>query len=321
MTPGDKSLKYRTNSVPPNRVLPMKKLIRKGKVKEVYDVGDDKLQFFFTDNVSVFDKVISNDIPRKGESLCKTSTYWFERIESDMDLKTHFLERIDDQHMMVEKFDVIYDKITPETTNFLIPLEFISRYYVAGSLMDRIDSGVMDHGELGFSEKPSYGDKLPRPFFEMTTKLEEFDRPLTREEAKKISSLSEEELLQIEEAVMKIDSMMDETVEKNGLVHVDGKKEFAMDRDRNLMLVDTFGTADEDRFWEIDEYERGRCVEKSKEFVRKYYREIGYHDELMDAREKGEDEPPIPPLPDELVEETSELYVSLMSRLTDGKYE
>ncbi len=301
----------------------MKKLIRKGKVKEVYEIGDDILEFFFTDNISVFDKVISNDIPRKGESLCKTSTYWFQRIESDLNMKTHFLERTDEEHMVVKKVDVIsdYDKITPETTDFLIPLEFISRYYVAGSLLDRINRGDVDYRKFGFSEKPSYGQKLSEPFFQMTTKLEAYDRPLTREEAKEISSLSEEELVEIEDAVMKIDTMMEKTVEKNGLIHVDGKKEFAMDENRDLMLVDTFGTADEDRFWEIEDYNKGNFVEKSKEFVRKYYREIGYHDELMEARRKGEDEPPIPPLPAEMVAKTSELYVSLMKRLTDGTYE
>ncbi len=300
----------------------MKKLIRKGKVKEVYEIGENALEFFFTDNISVFDKVISNDIPRKGESLCKTSTYWFERIEDDLKIKTHFFERIDDQNMRVKRVEVIHDynKITSDSTNFLIPLEFISRYYVAGSLLDRIKSGKIDHKELGFSEMPSYGDELPEPFFEMTTKLEAYDRPLTQEEALDISSLSEDELLEIRDAVMKIDKLMERNVEKNGLIHVDGKKEFAMDENRDIMLVDTFGTADEDRFWEMEDYEDGRCVEKSKEFVRKYYRDIGYHKELMEAREKGEDEPGIPPLPEDMVEKTSELYVNMMKRLTDGKY-
>ncbi|MFO8109449.1 MAG: phosphoribosylaminoimidazolesuccinocarboxamide synthase [Thermoplasmata archaeon] len=300
----------------------MKRLIRKGKVKEVYDIGDDLLKFFFTDNISVFDKVISNDIPRKGESLCKTSTYWFKRTESELQINTHFIKREDDEHMIVKKVDVIldYEKIGPDTSNFLIPLEFISRYYVAGSLLDRINRGDVDYRKLGFTEKPVYGQKLPEPFFEMTTKLEAFDRPLTREEAKNISSLSEDELKKIEEAVMNIDIMMEKTVEKNGLLHVDGKKEFAMDENRELMLVDTFGTADEDRFWEIKDYKNGQFVEKSKEFVRKYYRDIGYHQELMDARDKGEDEPPIPPLPEDMVNKTSELYVSLMKRLTDGAY-
>ncbi len=301
----------------------MKKLIRKGKVKEVYDIGDDHLEFFFTDNISVFDKVIPNDVPRKGETLCKTSSYWFERIESDLRIKTHFYETPDDQTMMVKKVDVIHDysKIDEDTTNYLIPLEFICRYFVAGSLYDRFKDGEVDYRDFGFDSMPNYGDRLPEPFFEVTTKLEEYDRHISNEEAMEISGITEDEFLEIKDAVLKIDKLIEKNVEKNGFLHVDGKKEFAMDQDRELMIVDTFATADEDRFWELEEYNNGNFVEKSKEFVRQYYRDIGYHEELMEARKEGGEEPPIPPLPEDMVEKTSILYVNIMSRLTDGKYE
>ncbi|MBS3790037.1 MAG: phosphoribosylaminoimidazolesuccinocarboxamide synthase [Candidatus Thermoplasmatota archaeon] len=299
----------------------MKKLIRKGKVKEVYEIGPDELEFHFTDNISVFDKVVPNEIPRKGETLCKTSTYWFEKTE-ELGFDTHFIEMTKDDKMKVESVEVIedYDKIGKETTNYLIPLEFIARYFVAGSLHDRIEKGKIDYEKLGFDEKPSYGDRLPEPHFEVTTKLEDYDRKLDREEALSIAGLTEDEFGRIKKMVFEIDEVIEDNVEKNGLLHVDGKKEFAMNGDRELMVIDTFGTADEDRFWEKDEYERGNFVEKSKEFVRQYYREFGYHDELMEAREKDKKEPPIPSLPEEMIEKTSELYLDLMSRLTDGTY-
>ncbi len=299
----------------------MKKLIRKGKVKEVYEVDEDRLKFFFTNNISVFDKIIPNDIPRKGETLCKTSSYWFKKCE-ELGIKTHFIDMPEDQVMEVRRFEVIndYDKMDSDTTNYRIPLEFIARYYVAGSLHDRIKKGKLDHEKLGFEEEPDYGEKLPEPYFEVTTKVEEIDRNLSKEEALDISGLTEEEYEEIKEAVFKIDELIEENVEKNGLLHVDGKKEFAMDENRDIILVDTFGTADEDRFWENDEYENGNFVQKSKEFVRQHYRKTGYHEDLMDARENGEEEPPIPPLPDDMVDKTSELYVNLMSRLTNGKF-
>ena len=72
----------------------MRKLIRKGKVKEVFEVGKDRLSFFFTDNISLFDKIVPNDIPRKGETLCKTSKYWFDRVEEELGIKTHFIEMV-----------------------------------------------------------------------------------------------------------------------------------------------------------------------------------------------------------------------------------
>lgn len=299
----------------------MKKLIRKGKVKEVYEVDEDRLKFFFTNNISVFDKIIPNDIPRKGETLCKTSSYWFKKCE-ELGIKTHFIDMPEDQVMEVRRFEVIndYDKMDSDTTNYRIPLEFIARYYVAGSLHDRIKKGKLDHEKLGFEEEPDYGEKLPEPYFEVTTKVEEIDRNLSKEEALDISGLTEEEYEEIKEAVFKIDELIEENVEKNGLLHVDGKKEFAMDENRDIILVDTFGIADEDRFWENDEYENGNFVQKSKEFVRQHYRKTGYHEDLMDARENGEEEPPIPPLPDDMVDKTSELYVNLMSRLTNGKF-
>ncbi len=299
----------------------MKKLIRKGKVKEVYEVDEDRLKFFFTNNISVFDKIIPNDIPRKGETLCKTSSYWFKKCE-ELGIKTHFIDMPEDQVMEVRRFEVIndYDKMDSDTTNYRIPLEFIARYYVAGSLHDRIKKGKLDHEKLGFEEEPDYGEKLPEPYFEVTTKVEEIDRNLSKEEALDISGLTEEEYEEIKEAIFKIDELIEENVEKNGLLHVDGKKEFAMDGNREIMLIDTFGTADEDRFWEKDEYEKGNFIQKSKEFVRQYYRETGYHEKLMKARENNEEEPPIPPLPDDIVEETSELYVNIMSRLTNEKF-
>ncbi len=301
----------------------MKKLIRKGKVKEVYDVGKEHLMFFFTDNISVFDKVVPTDVPRKGESLCKTSTYWFNRLKNDLRINTHFIEMVDDQTMKVKKVDVIedYNKIDNSTTNYLIPLEFICRYYVAGSLHERMQREEVDYRDYGFTEMPKYGDKLPTPHFEVTTKLEKFDRHITYDEALEISGLTEDEYLEIKDAVMKIDRLIEKTVEKNGLLHVDGKKEFAMDKNREIMVIDTFGTADEDRFWELKEYKKDNFVEKNKEFVRQYYRDIGYHKELMEARREGEDEPMIPPMPEDVKNTASKLYVTLMTRLTDGTYE
>ena len=86
------------------------------------------------------------------------------------------------------------------------------------------------------------------------------------------------------------------------------------------MLVDTFRTADEDRFWDLPAYEKGEHVELSKEFVRGYYRKIGYHDRLTIARKAGQPEPEIPPLPDNVLKETSDLYISLFERLTGEKF-
>ncbi len=300
----------------------MKKLVRKGNVKEVYQTHEDRLEFVFPDQIHVYDKLMPDEIPRKGETLCKTSSYWFQEIEK-RGIKNHFIERIEDDRMEVEEIEFIedYDKLDEDTTDYLIPLKFITRYFVTRSLHDRIERGEVDHEELGFDEKPACGEKLPKPFLEVITKLEEKDKRLPKEEALSISGLTEAEYEGIKETCFEIDQIIADKVEKNGLLHVEGKKEFAIDEHGDLMVVDSFGTADEDTFWEKDEYERGNFVQRIKEHIKEYYREVGYHDELMEARSEGEEEPPLPSLPEEKIEETSELYLELMFRLTDGRYQ
>lgn len=299
------------------------RLFRVGKVKQVYEVDESTLEFVFTDNISVFDKVIPTRIPHKGETLCRTSAFWFQLMKKN-GVRTHFKELVPPNRMRVRKVDVIsdYDKLSCTMSNYLIPLEFISRHYVAGSLHDRIASGEIRAEDLGFERghKVVYGEKLPAPFFETTTKLEKVDRTVDRDEAIRIAGLTEEEYERIVDTVSKMDGLIAEEAYERMLIHVDGKKEFAFDEKRRLMVVDTFGTADEDRWWDQDSYALGKFVELSKEAVRQYYRDSGYHAKLMQAREKGEPEPDIPPLPEGKVKEISNLYVEMFEKITGESF-
>lgn len=297
--------------------------IHKGKVKNVYAVNEETLEFEFSDRVSVFDKIIPSDIPFKGETLCRTSAYWFQACQK-AGMRTHFLKQTAPNKMHVRRVQVIHDysKITPQTTNYLIPLEVIIRYYAYGSLYDRILEGKVTPQMLGFpaAHKVQKAEKLPSPFFEVTTKLEKTDRPLEKEEAIKISGMTMQEWDDLKHAALKIDEQINRQVQSRGLIHVDGKKEFAFDEQRRLMVVDTFGTADEDRFWDLNEFNTGRYVEKSKEFVRQHYRETGYHEKLYTARKAGTAEPDIPALPSDLVKKTSQVYIDLFEQLTGQKF-
>ena len=299
------------------------KLIRKGKVKEVYQVDNDTLEFVFSDNVSVFDKVIPSSIPHKGETLCRTAQFWFRLLEKN-GIKGHFIEYLPPSKMRVKRFNIIedYSKINTKTSNYLIPLEVICRHYAAGSLMDRIKSGKIKPEALGFPKGyvVKYGDKLPKPYLETTTKLEAVDRELDEKEAKKIAGLTDKDYKNILDTVLAIDKIIGEEAAKRGLIHVDGKKEFGYNEKRELVVIDTFGTLDEDRWWDLASYNEGKVTELSKEFVRLHYRETGYHKELMDAREKGLPEPPIPALPKDVVKRTSDLYTSMFERITGEKF-
>ncbi|MCL2032091.1 MAG: phosphoribosylaminoimidazolesuccinocarboxamide synthase [Methanomassiliicoccaceae archaeon] len=299
------------------------KLIRKGKVKEVYQADGDTLEFVFSDNISVFDKIIPSSIPHKGETLCRTALHWFSLLEK-IGIKGHLIEYLPPNGMRVKRFSIIedYDKINTDTTNYLIPLEFICRHYVAGSLMDRISSGKVSPEALGFPKghEVKYGEKLPRPYLETTTKLEEHDRELDEEEAKKIAGLTDEDYKGILDTILAIDKMIEEEAAKRGLIHVDGKKEFGYDEVRNLVVIDTFGTCDEDRWWDLGSYKDGEVVELSKEFVRQHYRETGYHAELSALREKGLPDIPIPPLPEDIVRRVTDLYAGMFERITGERF-
>ncbi len=299
------------------------KLLRTGKVKQVYEVDDATLEFVFTDQISVFDKIIPTQIPFKGETLCRTAAFWFQLLRKN-GIRTHFKELVPPNRMRVKKVDVIsdYSKLNCGRMNYLIPLEFISRRYVAGSLMDRIKEGEIAPESLGFLKgtEVKYGDKLPTPFYETTTKLEKTDRPVTTEEAVKMSGMTVEEYGRIIEIVGKIDDLIASEVQDRMLIHVDGKKELAFDEKRRLMVIDTFGTADEDRWWDEDEFVLGHFLELSKEAVRQHYRETGYFDKLMKARKAGQPEPPIPPLPEPMVVQVSDLYVEMFERITGESF-
>jgi phosphoribosylaminoimidazole-succinocarboxamide synthase len=298
------------------------KLLHKGKVKEVYAFGEDKLLFHFTDQISVFDKIIPTLVPKKGEALNRTSAYWFEEC-AKLGIETHYLGMQEANTMLVKKADIIQpENLTPQTRNFFIPVEVICRHYVAGSMYDRLKSGAVRPEALGFpaGKVPAKGAKIPKPFVEFTTKFEPVDRELTEAEALKLSGLTPEEFQQLKDAVLRIDEKIAANAERKGLIHVDGKKEFAMNPHRELMIVDTFGTPDEDRWWDKALYEeKGEMVELSKEMVRQFYRSTGYHEALMAARKAGatkESEPPIPALPPEVTQQVTDLYVSLYERIT-----
>lgn len=303
------------------------KLLHKGKVKEVYAFGEDKLLFNFTDQISVFDKIIPTLVPKKGEALARISAFWFEQCQKQLGLDTHFIGLQDNDKMLVKRLEIIDPakrSISKDQRSFFIPLEVVCRHYAAGSLLDRLASGEVKPSRVGMDRAPKKGEKLPTPFIEFTTKLEETDRPLSDDEALKISGLTEKEFADLKKAVLDIDALIASKCEAKGLIHVDGKKEFGMNHRRELMIVDTFGTPDEDRWWDKALYEKdGTQLDLSKEMVRQHYRSTGYHDQLMAARKAGatkQTEPPIPALPPEVTAQVTRLYVDLFERITGQKW-
>ena len=219
--------------------------------------------------------------------------------------------------MFVRKVEVIKEPgaIPRDMEWVFVPLEFICRHYLSGSAWRRFQRGELTPEQLGFIRIPEYGAKLEKPFVEEFTKFEA-DRNIDRAEALEISNITDEEYDAIVTAVLKIDEIIEREAAKNGLIHVDGKKEFALGPGRKVVLVDTFGTLDEDRWWDLDAYDGGEIVQLSKEFVRQHYIETGHQESLRLARDAGEEDPPIPALPQSVIDDTAALYASMFERLT-----
>ena len=301
----------------------MGEMLYQGKVKQVWSTNDpDIYEFRFTDQISVFDQIIPSLIPRKGETLNRTTAHWFKLVEEEGICGTHLIELNAPDRCLVRRVDVIKEPgMVPRDAEWVfVPLEFIVRHYLAGSAWRRFQRGDLTAEDLGITDEAVYGQKLPKPLVEVTTKFEAYDRFVDRQEALEISNITDEEFDSIIEACLKIDAVIEREAAKNGLIHVDGKKEFALGPGRKVVLVDTFGTLDEDRWWDAEKYAEGEQVELSKEFVRTHYIETGHQAELESARNENREDPPIPALPDKIIQQTAELYSSMYERLTSNKF-
>lgn len=299
----------------------MGEMLYQGKVKQVWSTDDpDILEFRFTDQISVFDQIIPSLIPRKGETLNRTTAHWFRLVEQENICGTHLVEVNAPDRCLVRKVEVIKEPgMVPRDAEWVfVPLEFIIRHYLAGSAWRRFQRGEIDPTSFGLTGEATYGMRLPKPLVEITTKFEAYDRFVERDEALAISNITEEELEAIIKAALAVDVIIEREAAKNGLIHVDGKKEFALGPGRKVVLVDTFGTLDEDRWWDAEAYEGGECVELSKEFVRQHYIDTGHQAALKAARDSDREDPPIPALPQSVIDETAALYASMYERLTSG---
>lgn len=301
----------------------MGEMLYQGKVKQVWSTNDpDIYEFRFTDQISVFDQIIPSLIPRKGETLNRTTAHWFKLVEEEGICGTHLIELNAPDRCLVRRVDVIKEPgMVPRDAEWVfVPLEFIVRHYLAGSAWRRFQRGDLTAEQLGIENEAVYGQRLSKPLVEVTTKFEAYDRFVDRKEALEISNITDEEFDSIIEACLKIDAVIEREAAKNGLIHVDGKKEFALGPGRKVVLVDTFGTLDEDRWWDAEKYAEGEQVELSKEFVRTHYIETGHQAELEAARNDGRDDPPIPALPEDIIQQTADLYSSMYERLTSKKF-
>jgi phosphoribosylaminoimidazole-succinocarboxamide synthase len=270
---------------------------RKGKVKDVYQLGNDQLVFVFTDRVSAYDVILPSTIPRKGEVLCKLAAFLFEHLG----VPHHMIRLVDRQRMIVKRLK-------------MIPVECVVRGYLYGNLYQR-----QLKGDIHLPVPSVLGARLPEPIFDPTTKSDVHDESITLEQIEERGILTSEEIDLLVQRSIGIYKALGDRADKAGFILADIKLEFGFDEERRITLADSIGP-DEFRLWPKTEYVPGRIQDSyDKQPIRDWLAHVGYKKSLDEARGRGQPTPTPPELPQELIEQTSGRYVTAYELLTGMK--
>ena len=288
-------------------------LFRRGKVRDVYDVGD-KLLVVSTDRISAFDVVLPCGIPDKGRVLNQLSDFWFKET-ADI-LPNHVVKTIDtgqtlhdalshvtaDDHEL-KALDYLIGRSMLVTRAERIPVECVVRGYLSGSAWAEYkETGKVSGISLPWGMAES--QELAQPIFTPTTKSEtEHDRPLTVQDIKDlgIGNIFKE----LEQKSLLVYGYARDYARSRGIIIADTKFEFGF-IDGQLAIIDELLTPDSSRFWEVSQYEVGRSqLSFDKQPVRDWLAASGW-----------DKAPPAPMLPQEVIERASQRYREVYRKLT-----
>ncbi|GAE88302.1 phosphoribosylaminoimidazolesuccinocarboxamide synthase [Acetivibrio straminisolvens] len=280
-------------------------LFIKGKVRNVYDLGD-KLLIVVTDRISAFDVVFPNLIPNKGKVLNGISSFWFDYTKDVVDNHvittdvseypeglSKFKKELEGRSMLVKKMK-------------MIPAECIVRGYLEGS-------GLKDYKATGsicgikLPEGLRQADKLPEPIFTPSTKESEgHDQNVSFEGL--CNAIGTELATKLRDISLALYDKASKYAESKGIILADTKFEFGI-LDGKIVVGDELFTPDSSRFWDMKEYEPGRAQKSfDKQFLREYLETIDW-----------DKNPPAPALPDDVVKNTELKYIEAYERLTGKK--
>ncbi|QWE18439.1 phosphoribosylaminoimidazolesuccinocarboxamide synthase [Polynucleobacter corsicus] len=283
-------------------------LLSKGKVRDVYALGDDKLLMVTTDRLSAFDVVMGQPIPEKGIVLNQMANFWFEKLAKVI---PNHLTGIDPESVVpADELDQVKGRAVVAKRLKPILVEAVVRGYLAGS-------GWKDYKETGkvcgiaLPEGLENAQKLSEPIFTPAAKAEmgEHDENISFE--KVIEMIGEKLANQIREVSIRLYKEASEFAATRGIIIADTKFEFGLDDAGQLVLMDEILTADSSRFWPAETYYVGANPPSyDKQFVR---------DWLETAMVDGKPWPkraPAPALPVEVIDKTAEKYREALARLT-----
>jgi phosphoribosylaminoimidazole-succinocarboxamide synthase len=282
--------------------LPGLKLHARGKVRDIYDLGDHFL-IVATDRLSAFDVVLPTPIPNKGKVLTQMSSFWFDHFKdfvpnhvvstsvNDYPKNLHpFRDQLEGRSMLVKKAKVF-------------PIECVARGFLTGSgLKDYNKTGQVCGIPLPAGLRDS--DRLPQPIFTPATKAETgHDENISEEQAAGI--IGHDNIRRLKELTLSIYSRAVDYASQRGIIICDTKFEFGT-IDGQISIVDEMLTPDSSRFWPADQYSPGKPQPSfDKQFVRDYLERIGWNKQ-----------PPAPELPEDIVKATSAKYVEALRILT-----
>ena len=269
------------------------KFLTSGKVKDVYELENDILLFKFSNRVSAYDVKFKDEIPKKGEILCKFAEYWFNKL----DVPNHFVERRSDTEIVVKKIN-------------MFPIECVVRGYFYGSLVSRWKDGKIS---LENDVKTDLAAKLPNPIFDPTTKSTH-DVPVSKEESVSQKLVTSDEYDWLSKKSIQIYETMSRIADNSGFILADLKLEFGK-LNNEIILADSIGP-DEFRLWPKDEYKIGETQQAyDKQLLRDWLTENGYQKKFDEARSSGND-PIAPSIPTNLISKMTQRYVIAYERMT-----
>jgi phosphoribosylaminoimidazole-succinocarboxamide synthase len=261
-----------------------------GKVRELYELDDDRLLLVASDRISTFDVVLPTEIPDKGRVLTGLSAFWFARTRELV--PNHLLGlRPDGRSTECRRLE-------------MVPLECVVRGYLTGSgWKDYQATGEVCGHVLASGLRDS--DKLPQPILTPSTKAQEgHDENIDRDRA--VELVGRDRLEEVERVSIELYQYASAHAAERGILIADTKFELGIDPAGRLVLADEAFTPDSSRFWPADEYQPGRPQPSfDKQFVRDYCESLGW-----------DKTPPGPELPDDVVAGTRARYVDAFERLT-----
>ncbi len=275
------------------------RLVHRGKVRDVYELDNNRLLLVATDRISAFDCIMPTQIPNKGEILTSISAFWFEFL-SDLTANHLITTNFDEMPENVRRHEILRGRSTLVKKTNVFPVECVVRGYLEGS-------GWKDYQATG----EVCGNKLPVGMLQCQKLSEPIFTPATKAEKGHDENISETDFVEIigAENAVKLKKISLDIYQKasqyalsKGIIIADTKFEFGLDEDGNILLIDEVLTPDSSRFWSAETFEPGRAqVSFDKQYLREYL-------ETLDWNKK----PPAPSLPDKIVEATKNKYLEAL---------